>query len=212
MAIQIYCLTCRGSYKLGTKDCPKCKVPFGKSKKFRVCVSVKKKRVTRFFDNLTLAREADAAIRADILRGDLDIFQKAKEAPILGEVWAKYLPWAKEHKITWDDDMFNYRKHLESRFGKKRLDAITPIDIERMKMDLKKSLNKNGNPYTPATIKHQLVLLKRLYNLAKKWGLYEGPTRLTGWGSLAWTTTRQNFCMTTRPSGFFKPWKSGPAG
>jgi integrase len=175
VAIQIYCLMCRGSYKLGTKECPKCQIPFGKSKKFRVCVSVKKKRVTRFFDNLTLAREAEAAIKADIQRGDLDIYQKTKEAPILGEVWARYISWAKGEKKTWITDEFNYRKHLEPRFGKKRLDAIAPIDIERMKLELKKSVNKNGKPYTLATIKHQLVLLKRLYNLAKKWGVYEGP-------------------------------------
>lgn len=174
MAIQIYCLTCRGSYKLDTKECPKCKVPFGRTKKFRVCVSVKKKRVSRFYDNLTLAREAETAIKADILRGDLDINQKIKQAPTLGEVWAKYLPWAKEHKKTWDDDMLNYRKHLEPRFGKKRMDAIAPIDVERMKLDLKKSVNKNGKPYSKATIKHQIVLLKRLYSLAKRWGLYEG--------------------------------------
>jgi integrase len=174
MAIQIYCPTCRASYKLDTKECPKCKVPFGRTKKFRVCVSVKKKRVSRFYDNLTLAREAETAIKADILRGDLDIYQKTKQAPILGEVWAKYLPWAKEHKKTWDDDMLNYHKHLEPRFGKKRMDAIAPIDVERMKLDLKKSVNKNGKPYSRATIKHQIVLLKRLYSLAKRWGLYEG--------------------------------------
>ena len=70
--------------------------------------------------------------------------------------------------------MLNYRKHLEPRFGKKHLDAIAPIDVERMKLDLKKSVNKNGKPYSRATIKHQIVLLKRIYSLAKRWGLYEG--------------------------------------
>jgi integrase len=174
MAIQIYCPTCRASYKLDAKECPKCKIPFGRTKKFRVCVSFKRKRVTRFFDNLTLAREAETAIKADILRGDLDINQKPKQAPTLGEVWAKYFPWAKEHKKTWDDDFLNYRKHLEPRFGKKRLDAIAPIDIERMKLELKKGINKNGKPYAAATIKHQIVLLNRLFNLAKKWRLYAG--------------------------------------
>ena len=43
-----------------------------------------------------------------------------------------------------------------------------------MKLELKKGLNKNGKPYSTATIKHQLVLLKRLFNLAKKWRLYAG--------------------------------------
>jgi integrase len=174
MAIQIYCPTCRASYKLDTKECPKCKVLFGRTKKFRVCVSFKKKRVTRFYDNLTLAREAETAIKADILRGDLDINQKPKLAPTLREVWAKYLPWAKGEKKTWITDEFNYKKHLEPRFSSKRIDAIVPIDIERMKLELKKGLNKNRKPYAAATIKHQLVLLNRLFNLAKKWRLYAG--------------------------------------
>jgi hypothetical protein len=108
MAIQIYCLRCRGSYKRETKECPKCKVPSGRTKKFRVCVSLKKKRVSRFCDNLALAREAETAIKADILSGDLDINQKIKQAPALGEVWAKYLAWAKEHKKAWITDQFNF--------------------------------------------------------------------------------------------------------
>lgn len=174
MAIHIYCLRCRSSYKLDTKVCPKCDVPFGRDRKYRVCVSSKGKRTSRFFDNLTLAREAEAAIKADILRGNLDINQKAKQAPTLRDVWNKYLPWAKEHKKTWDDDLFNYQKHLEPRFGRKRLDDIAPIDIERMKLDLKKGLNKNGKPYSKATIKHQVVLINRLYNLARRWGMYDG--------------------------------------
>ena len=174
MAIQIYCPTCRASYKLDTKECPKCQVPFGRTKKFRVCVSFKKNRVTRFYDNLTLAREAETAIKADILRGDLDINQKTKLTPTLGEVWAKYLPWAKGEKKTWITDEFNYKKHLEPRFGRKRLDAITSIDVERMKAEMKKATNQQGKPYAKATIKHQLVLLNRLFNLAKRWRLYVG--------------------------------------
>ena len=47
-----------------------------------------------------------------------------------------------------------------------------------MKLDLKKGLNKRGKPYAPATIKHQLVILRRLYNLARKWGVYAGASPL----------------------------------
>lgn len=108
----------------------------------------------------------------------MDIQQKTETIPTLNDVWAKYLPWAKEHKKTWDDDLFNYQKHLEPRFGKKQLDVIAPMDIERMKLDLKKALNKNGKPYSRATIKHQVVLLKRLYNLARRWGIYNGKNPL----------------------------------
>ena len=67
----------------------------------------------------------------------------------------------------------DYCRHLEPRFGKKTLDAISAIDIERMKTELRKGLNKRGKPYAPATIKHQLVILRRLYNLARRWNLLD---------------------------------------
>ncbi len=174
MAIQIYCTRCYTSNGLDAKSCSNCKTAFGRDKKYRVCVSIKGKRVTRVVDNLTIARETEAAIKGDMVRGEYEINRNVKQAPTLSEVWAKYLPWAKEHKKTWDDDFLNYRKHLEPRFGKKRLDAISGLDVERIKLELKKGTSKQGKPYSPATIKHQLVLLNRLYNLARKWGLYDG--------------------------------------
>lgn len=86
----------------------------------------------------------------------------------------RYLPWAKEHKKTWIDDSHHYQKHLKPRFGAKPFASISSFDVEKMKLELKKGISKQGKPYSTATIKHQLVLLKRLYNLAKRWGLYEG--------------------------------------
>jgi integrase len=177
MAIHSFCTHCKTSSALDAEKCSKCGIAFGRSRKYRVCVSDKRqrgKRVTKVVNNLTLAREAQAAIKADLLRGGLDIDQKIKQAPTLSEVWTKYLPWAKEHKKTWITDEYNYKKHLEPRFGKKHLDTIAPIDIERLKAEMKKATNQNGKPYTKATIKHQLVLIKRLFNLAHRWGLYSG--------------------------------------
>ena len=134
MAIQIYCTGCYPSNEREAKACANCGQPFGRDKKYRVCVSIKGKRVTRVVDNLTIARETEAAMKGDMVRGEYEIDHNVKLIPTLGELWAKYLPWAREHKKTWDDDMFNYQKHLEPRFGKKRLDAIASIDIERMKL------------------------------------------------------------------------------
>ena len=92
----------------------------------------------------------------------------------MAEVWEKYLPWAKEHKGTWRDDEYHYGKHLKPRFASKAMENITPFDIEKMKTELKKGLNAHGKPYAAATIKHQIVLLRRLFNVARKWGMYEG--------------------------------------
>ena len=175
MAINIYCVKCYTSNGLDAKACSNCGIDFKRGKKYRVCVSVKGKRITRVVDNLTLAREAEAAIKGDIVRGEFDINRNEKKIPTLGEVWAKYLPWAKEHKKSWADDDRYYRKHLEKRFAKKALDEISPIDLERLKTDMRKGLNRRGVPFAPQTIKHQLVIIRRLYNLAAKWGMYDGP-------------------------------------
>jgi len=178
MAIHIFCPVCKTSNSLEAKVCSGCGKTFGRDKKYRVCVSVKGRRITRVVDNLTLAREAEAAIKGDLIRGEYDIYRKHKKNPTLNQVWAKYLPWAQEHKKTWRCDLYNYQTHLEPRFGRKRLDSITGLDIERLKVEMKKARNKQGRPFSQATIKHQLVLLNRLYNLARRWGLYQGENPL----------------------------------
>jgi integrase len=152
-----------------------CKTAFGRDKKYRVSVSVKGKRANRIVDNLTIAREVEAALKGDLVRDEFEIADhRVQELPTLADVWAKYLPWATEHKKTWKDDEWNYNRHLKPRFGAKPLESISALDIERMKLELKKATNKNGKPFTPATIKHQIVLLRRLFNLAIKWRIYNG--------------------------------------
>ena len=174
MAIHIFCQKCKSSHGLDAKQCSHCGHQFGRNKKYRVTASVGGKRATKVLDNLTLAREAEAALKADLVRGQLKINRPGK-APKLDDIWIEFLSWAKEHKKTWRNDKYHYNKHLQPRFGNKRLDAIAPIDIERMKIELKKGISRRGTPYSAATIKHQIVLMKRLYNVASKWRIYKGP-------------------------------------
>mgnify|MGYP000851692829 CR=1 FL=1 len=174
--IYLYCRECRSTSPIKSKTCQKCGHPFPREgRKYRVSVTVKGQRVNRIVDNLNLAREAEKTISSDLLRDEYEVRNhKVKKVVTLGDVWSKYFPWAKEHKKTWRDDDYHYRKHLEPRFGFKPLEEITPFDIERMKIELKNGLNAHGKPYQPATIKHQLVLLRRLFNVAIKWGMYDG--------------------------------------
>lgn len=108
-----------------------------------------------------------------------------KESITLDEVMGKYLEWAKQHKKTWDDDDGNYNKHLSPRFGEKRMDAISAMDVNRLKLEMTKGKTKDGKPYlskrgklfSAATVKHQLVLLQRLYKFAQGPDFkYTGPT------------------------------------
>lgn len=164
MAIQLYCQPCRSCAPTTAKRCPKCGAAFPREgRKYRVDVTVKGKRITRFVDNLTIAREIEGTIRGDLVRGEFDInHHKVNRTPTLKELWDKYLPWAKDHKKSWRDDELYYGKHIEPRFANKTLDSITAFDIEKMKAELKKSVNGQGKPYAPQTIKHQIVIIRRL--------------------------------------------------
>jgi hypothetical protein len=153
---------CKTSNRLGAERCSNCGALFIRDKKYRVCVSVKGKRVTRVVDNLTIARETEAAIKGDMVRGEYEINRNMKRIPTLGELWAKYLLWAHEHKKTWRNDRYNYDTHLAPLFGKKRPDAISGLDVERLKLEMRKGTSKQGKPFSTATVKHQMVLLKRI--------------------------------------------------
>ena len=182
MAIHVFCTTCKTSNALDAVACSKCGKKFSRGKKYRVCVSHKGERVTRVVDNLTIARGAEVDIKADLQRKEFDIKDhKAEEKPLtLGELWEKhYAPWAQEHKKSWNNDLHYYLKHIEPRFAKKPLEEITALDIERMKLELKKGLTSRGKPYSAQTIKHQIVIIRRLFNLAVKWGLYSGANPVT---------------------------------
>ena len=74
---------CKTSNGLDAERCSKCGATFGRDKKYRVCVSVKGQRVTRVVDNLTIAREAEAAIKGDMVRGEFEINQQRKTSPHL---------------------------------------------------------------------------------------------------------------------------------
>ena len=177
MAIQIFCSKCKSTYGLDAKSCSNCGATFGRDKKYRVCVSIKGKRVTRVVDNLTIGRETEAAIKGDMVRGEYEINRNVKQVPTVGEVWKTYLKWAQipGNKKTWITDKFNYETHLEPRFTKKDLDKISAMDVNRLKLDMTKGktkdgkpyLSKRGKPFSAATIKHQLVLLHRLYRFAQ---------------------------------------------
>ncbi|MBF0526930.1 MAG: site-specific integrase [Deltaproteobacteria bacterium] len=175
MAIFIYCDQCRTSSKLDAKECKKCGAAFGRDKRYRVSAKVKGQTVAKLCNNLTIARETEATLKADMVRGTLGIKKKEKPTITLNELWEKhFLPWAKEHKKTWKIDQYNYGKHLRPRFGSKKLDSISPIDVERMKKEMRQETNQHGRCFTKASIKHEIVLLRRIYNLAKRWNLYKG--------------------------------------
>lgn len=171
MSIYLYCKECRSTSPTQKQKCSKCGKSFPKDdRKYRISVTVQGKTVTRMVGNLEDAKNAEAAIRNDLVKGD---FPAKIQAITLDDVWTNYLPWAKENKSSWKDDEYNYTRHLQPIFGAKILDEIRPMDIEGFISGLKNSNNAQGKKFKPATIRHQIVLLRRLFNIAIKWDLFQ---------------------------------------
>lgn len=118
-----------------------------------------------------------ADIRAERLRSmrhGEELPRQRKKAPRFGDVWEKYRTWAERNKSRrGEDDVSRYEKHLKKTLAEKRLDEISPFDLERLKSDLLK------RGLAPATVKHCLVIVRQVYNKALAWGMYEGPNPVT---------------------------------
>jgi integrase len=104
-----------------------------------------------------LARDKDPSVERGKVRADLTFEEFATK---------HYLPHAKAHKQTWDDDKNQIEKRLSPVLGKLRLQAITPRDVALVHA-------KEKDRTTACTANHLLSTLKRMLNLAVKWELME---------------------------------------
>lgn len=108
-----------------------------------------------------LANDKDPATERTKLKGDLTFAEFADQ---------HYLPFAKQHKATWDDDRNQIEKRLKPVLGKLRLSAISPKDVAMLHA-------KEKERTTACTANHLLATLRRILNLACKWKLLaENPT------------------------------------
>lgn len=176
MTIMSRCLKCANEFPLTAKKCPNCDVPAtAKNRRYKVIVRYSGQKKTKVVDNLALAREIETKLKHDITRGTFHLNTK-KTVPTLDEFWSKeYLPWIKTRKKSWEADKYFYGKHLYPALGKKQLDKIAQIDIERFLSNMRKGVSLREKHYSPQTIKHQLILLNRIFNIAIQWGKFSGP-------------------------------------
>jgi integrase len=77
-----------------------------------------------------------------------------------------YIPHAKMHKKTWQEDVWKIERQLEPAFGKLMLSSVLARDISSFH-------NKEKQRTSSTTANHHMTLIKRMFNLAVKWGLLE---------------------------------------
>ncbi len=167
MAINLICKRCKSNLSVRSKVCKNCGYSFGNGNKYRVVVKGKNgRRVSKVLHSISMAKKLERKLKTQFLENSLF---GITQIPVIDEVWDKYLSWAKQHKKSWNKDLQRWQMHVQPRLRGKKMDTITTYDVHFVikRMRLKRS-------YAPATIKHVIVLIKRVYNWAGEMDLYSG--------------------------------------
>jgi len=104
-----------------------------------------------------LARDIDPSEERQKRRSDLTLSDYIDQF---------YIPYAMSHKKSWKTDVYMINHRIRPVLGKLRLSSISIRDITTFH-----SKEKDRN--TAVTANHYLILVKRMFNLAIKWGLME---------------------------------------
>jgi integrase len=116
---------------------------------------------------------AEARRRADFLRGKVALGQDPadektaiRQIPTFEEfVNARYLPFVKGYKRSWQTDESLLRNHLLPRFGKCHLDQISRHEI----IEMHHTRRQDGA--SPASANRLVVMMRYIFNLAIRWSI-----------------------------------------
>jgi integrase len=120
-------------------------------------VSLQEARLKVGQNKVLLARDVDPADERAQKRSDLTLAEFARDF---------YVPHATMHKKTWQEDVWKLNSRILPAMGDLRLSSITVRDVTSLHAHVKEKT-------TATTANHYLTLVRRMLNLAVKWGLLE---------------------------------------
>ncbi len=118
--------------------------------------------------NAPFANQKRGAILDGITRGEKPKRQRQGNGLTYAGAWAIYSEKWLPNLARPDDEKGRYEWYLKDTLGHRRLDAISPVDLE----DLKRGLFARN--LAPATVRLILGDVRRVYRKLAAWGLYDG--------------------------------------
>jgi len=98
-----------------------------------------------------------------------------------------YLPWSSENKRHSFGDFSRYAHWLKARFATKPLKDISPLDLERLKREMREAGKSE------ATVRHVLCIVRQAFNKAVVWRLWQGENPCKGVSFPSPNNARQRF-------------------
>lgn len=135
--------------------------------------TIEEKVGRQYADDMTAAKAS--AYRSSVVEGRIasrqerrKVEQKQSEmVQTIGELWNVYAKYLQD-KASFRTDKSNFKNYLE-KFSKLKITDLTTSHVERVKKEMEKGGKK------PQTIKHALMLLKRMLSYGEKKGLCVKP-------------------------------------
>lgn len=174
MAILIFCSNCTRYFSKKHKKCPICTKSLRDVNKFCINLPVPNgKRIVRVvYGNRTTALKVEAKLKNDIM---LEKNWGLKKAPFIHDVYRKFDKWNRRNRKTFKDGLSRWNVHIAPYISPTmRMNQLTGYDIHKILDRMRETEGRNGDGCAPATIKHALGVIKRLYNWAWQNDLYNG--------------------------------------
>lgn len=135
-----------------------------------VKVQVGKKTVTSDF-TVKDAYSKLIEVKYKLQHGQEPTFKTGRVIKItLNDMWDEFFIYAKANKKSWIMDEQNYNKHIKPIFGNMGVKSIKALDLEKFKQAL------FAKKLKAQTVKHQLTLIRSIFNHAIKHELVKNFT------------------------------------
>ncbi len=122
------------------------------------------------FSSTAAAQIALANLRKDLERGELGLPKKCR-IPLRQFAEERYIPWARQHKRTWETDRLMLQAKILPKLGHLTLSEISRVRVERYMSDRLVSVK-------PPSANREGALLRKMMSLAADWGMIdENPLR-----------------------------------
>lgn len=138
-----------------------------KSGKWYISLMIRGQRFHRAIPEATSKRDAEKAetvLKSELLQGRYNLAE-GKGEMFFTKLVDQYIPYTKSNNLSWRDYV-SRAEIIRSYFGNKKLKDITPMLIEKYRMERKRIPKRNGMPRSNTTINREVEIIRKMFNIA----------------------------------------------
>lgn len=148
------------------RDCERCEEPCKHGGTWYYSFSIRGKRYRKAIPEARKrhqAEQAEARAKDTIFRGRYS--DEPSDITLKEFVENQFLPWSRDNKRSWKDDV-SRSKAILAYFKNKKMREISRFNVEQFKKERAATPLKCGKRRAPASVDRETQLLSRIFNLA----------------------------------------------